>query len=213
MAARYVDEITAQQPDGPYLVGGLCFGGVIAFEMAHQLERRGLEVGFVGLIDVVPWGRDPVETVAQVGRKKLVTLRGLPAAQLVPHLRKKARNNATRVRRVVRWQLAKRLFLARGRAAPAWLQDMRSVNMRAARRYATPEYGGRVTLFRAGGDRVEHEEDRRLRWSEVANGGVDVRDVTSDGVTHLTMLAEPHVGLLAGEMETAIAASLNGGRT
>jgi aspartate racemase len=211
MAARYVEEITAQQPEGPYLVGGLCFGGAVAYEIAHQLERNGQKVAFVGLMDVVPWGRDPTENVAQLGAKNARTLATLTRDELRPFLVKKWRHVYRRVRSVVRWQLARRLYLDRGRATPAWLADMQALNRRAAHRYVTPEYGGRVTLFRAQGDRAEQEEDRRLRWSEVAHGGVDVRDVTSQDVTHLTMLLEPHVGQLAGEMEAAIAASLNGG--
>lgn len=51
MAAFYVDEIRQMQPNGPYLVGGLCAGGVIAFEMASQLERAGESVEAVFLLD------------------------------------------------------------------------------------------------------------------------------------------------------------------
>lgn len=44
LAARYVEEVRRVQPEGPYLLGGACLGGVIAFEMAHQLERAGESV-------------------------------------------------------------------------------------------------------------------------------------------------------------------------
>lgn len=44
LAARYLEEIRAVQPEGPYLLGGACFGGVVAFEMAHQLRARGEQV-------------------------------------------------------------------------------------------------------------------------------------------------------------------------
>ena len=36
MAASYVKTVRAEQPDGPYLLGGMCAGGLIAFEMARQ---------------------------------------------------------------------------------------------------------------------------------------------------------------------------------
>ena len=32
-------QIRQIQPNGPYLIGGLCAGGVIAFETARQLEQ------------------------------------------------------------------------------------------------------------------------------------------------------------------------------
>ena len=44
LAARYLAEIRTIQPRGPYALGGACFGGVIAFEMARQLRQRGEEV-------------------------------------------------------------------------------------------------------------------------------------------------------------------------
>src|SRR5271168_3555367 len=44
MARFYVDEMRKKQPDGPYLLGGLCVGGVIAYEMALQLSSAGESV-------------------------------------------------------------------------------------------------------------------------------------------------------------------------
>ncbi|WP_437297431.1 amino acid adenylation domain-containing protein [Sorangium sp. So ce426] len=41
MAARYVQELRAIQPEGPYLLGGHSAGGVIAYEMAQQLLAEG----------------------------------------------------------------------------------------------------------------------------------------------------------------------------
>lgn len=53
MAAFYIKQIRAIQPEGPYLLGGFCAGGVIAFEMALQLQRRGFSVPCVMLINSV----------------------------------------------------------------------------------------------------------------------------------------------------------------
>jgi thioesterase domain-containing protein len=44
LAARYIKEIKTVQPRGPYTLGGACFGGVIAFEMARQLRAQGEEI-------------------------------------------------------------------------------------------------------------------------------------------------------------------------
>ncbi len=51
MAARYVREIRAIVPDGPYLLVGHCSGAAVAFEMAQQLTAAGGRVGFVGVLD------------------------------------------------------------------------------------------------------------------------------------------------------------------
>lgn len=47
MAARYVEAIRAVQPEGPYYLAGYSFGGVIAFEMAQQLKKRGQEIALL----------------------------------------------------------------------------------------------------------------------------------------------------------------------
>ena len=51
MAAEYLREIKAFQPDGPYYLCGYSFGGLVAFEMARRLWESGDEVGLVGLFD------------------------------------------------------------------------------------------------------------------------------------------------------------------
>ena len=44
MAAHIVNSIKTQQPEGPYQIGGYCYGGVVAFEAAYQLEQMGEKV-------------------------------------------------------------------------------------------------------------------------------------------------------------------------
>ena len=51
MAALYIQEIRRFQPEGPYSLGGWSLGGVIAFEMAHQLTGLGQQVALLALID------------------------------------------------------------------------------------------------------------------------------------------------------------------
>lgn len=51
MASAYLRDIRATQPSGPYLLGGYSMGGVIAFEMAKQLETSGEEVRLLAMID------------------------------------------------------------------------------------------------------------------------------------------------------------------
>ncbi|MFB2921068.1 non-ribosomal peptide synthetase [Aerosakkonema funiforme] len=51
MAANCVKEIRTIQPNGPYFIGGHCFGGVVAFEIAQQLRAQGEEIALLALID------------------------------------------------------------------------------------------------------------------------------------------------------------------
>ena len=51
LAAHYAADIRRLQPQGPYLVGGFCQGGVVAFEIARLLRAAGEEVGLLCLQD------------------------------------------------------------------------------------------------------------------------------------------------------------------
>ncbi len=51
MAVSLIEQIRTVQPLGPYRLCGHSFGGLLAYEMAVQLEREGQAVSFLGLID------------------------------------------------------------------------------------------------------------------------------------------------------------------
>jgi amino acid adenylation domain-containing protein len=51
MAAERIEALKAIQPTGPYRLGGFCNGGVLAFEMARQLQSRGEAVEALLLVD------------------------------------------------------------------------------------------------------------------------------------------------------------------
>ena len=51
IAAHYLQEMRSVQPTGPYFFGGYSFGGIVAFEMAHQIQKLGEKVGFLFLLD------------------------------------------------------------------------------------------------------------------------------------------------------------------
>ena len=51
MAAYYLERIREKQPSGPYMLGGMCAGGVIAYQMARDLERLGEKVNLLAILD------------------------------------------------------------------------------------------------------------------------------------------------------------------
>src|ERR1700722_1411956 len=57
MAALYVNAIQRRQPRGPYLVGGYCGGGVIAYEVAQQLRSEGEEIALLALFDTMNFSK------------------------------------------------------------------------------------------------------------------------------------------------------------
>ncbi|WP_326812877.1 amino acid adenylation domain-containing protein [Streptomyces scopuliridis] len=57
MAADYVDHVRHVQPTGPYQLLGWSFGGLVAHEMAVQLQLSGEEVGLLAVLDAYPADR------------------------------------------------------------------------------------------------------------------------------------------------------------
>src|SRR5581483_9438699 len=47
MAAQYVADLLRFQPAGPFYLGGYCFGGLVAYEMARQLKAQGHETALL----------------------------------------------------------------------------------------------------------------------------------------------------------------------
>lgn len=51
VATEYVNAIVEHQPQGPYQLAGVSFGGVLAFEIAQQLQAQNREVSLLALFD------------------------------------------------------------------------------------------------------------------------------------------------------------------
>ncbi|MFL5663118.1 MAG: non-ribosomal peptide synthetase, partial [Ktedonobacteraceae bacterium] len=54
MAAAYIKSLRIVQPEGPYLLGGYCGGGLVAYEMARQLHAEGQTVDLLVLMNPNP---------------------------------------------------------------------------------------------------------------------------------------------------------------
>ena len=51
IAKKYISFIQEIQPHGPYILGGWCYGGVVAHEMACQLEAMGEKIELLIMLD------------------------------------------------------------------------------------------------------------------------------------------------------------------
>ncbi|MFI5678694.1 amino acid adenylation domain-containing protein [Streptomyces cellulosae] len=64
MAADYLDHVRSVQPTGPYHLLGWSFGGVVAHEMAVQLEESGESVETLAILDARPAGANVADADA-----------------------------------------------------------------------------------------------------------------------------------------------------
>jgi amino acid adenylation domain-containing protein len=200
MAAEYVAAIEAAAPQGPYLLGGWSFGGVVAFEIARQLRERGREVALVALLDSYP----PSEVDVFEGRSEAELLRLLLLDQAgiqgieAPWLK----DEGLGVEELLRH--ARESGLVRADLKPEQVQRLLGVyqaNLRAFARYRPQPYAGRLTLFRPDGALTAGADG----WEPLAAEPVEVVGAEGD---HYTMLAPPRVDGLARRLAECIERAL-----
>jgi FkbH-like protein len=223
MAVDYVDRIRSVQPEGPYLLGGMCAGGVIAFEVARQLQGQGEKVAMVALIDAAdieappkPWrfAQQRAQRFATVFHQEQPVPLGRRALTVLAKAVRKVRNLTTYLARLqfesLRDEIRMRLFryhLDRGLRLPRILEQIpvRTVYLFAEKSYR-PEgrFDGRLVLFRAtsgeGADEpyIQRYDDPLFGWGRRSTQGVAVYDIAGG---HSSMLQEPNVHVLARLMQ------------
>lgn len=145
MAHRYLPEILAKDPTGPYLLGGTCMGGMVAFELAQMLVRRGKEVGLLALLDVP---------------------HPLPAWKhydWVERFYGTLRDPLRDAFRILRWFVARAAGFGRNaRWLPAYRRFVAHMNSRANRSYKPGFYPGTLTLFITANTKFPREDLRLL---------------------------------------------------
>ncbi len=232
MAAYHIGKIRAIQPRGPYLLGGMCAGGVIAFEVARQLQAQGEHVALVALLDAADPTAPPkawrlagqrLQRFGGVFREGGPASPGRRALAILGKVFKKARNLAIYTTREryerARDEVRMRLFRARldrGRRPPRVLGKVpvRTAYLFAERDYRPDgRFDGELILFRAtagiGPDEpyIERYDDPLLGWGRRSTRGVRAIDVPGG---HAGMLQEPYVETLAERMQSCIDGALAG---
>ncbi|QRK06023.1 amino acid adenylation domain-containing protein [Archangium violaceum] len=199
MARRYVEQVRAVQPEGPYLLGGWSLGGTVAFEMARALRRQGQEVASLVLLDSFAPAESPqleepddatllagfaADLARSAGREVSLTPESL--AGLSPEERIRAL-----------WTHARESGLlppTTGVEELRVLLEVARANLRAVARYRPEPYAGRVKLLRARDARRRTGVDPTHGWGRLISNGLAVEDVPGD---HHGILRAPHVGELA----------------
>jgi FkbH-like protein len=226
MAAHHIDKMRSVQPRGPYLVGGMCAGGVIAFEIALQLQSAAEKVALVALIDAADvnaplkawrFASQRVHGFASIlHQDRASRFNHRIVAALTKALGKAKNLSIYLIRRrleILRDEIRMRLFrfcLDRGWSLP---RALKQIPVRTAYLFAEKNYqpkglfNGNLELFRAtygeGHDEpyIERYQDPLLGWGQRALGRVRAHDIPGG---HSSMLQEPHVQVLADQLQSTI---------
>jgi thioesterase domain-containing protein len=223
MAAHHIAEIRKVQPVGPYRIGGYCFGGIVAFEMAQQLTDAGEQIERLVLVDSslrnapfarLRWLIDTLIPLADGGpklaRRSQWLVRAGAVRQMSPARRREWvlrntlallpwRAKAARTARMSAFATAKRDEIWRRPAT-----DIISFEARGSSAYVPRPYAGAIdaifAIERSAGD-VDFAATMGTELDSAATGAVKRGwHRVTDNVRVRTIQA-PHVGLITSHID------------
>lgn len=204
LAAHLVRELQAFQPKGPYLLGGYCLGGIVAFEVAQQLRAQGQAVAMLALFES-----------------------SYPTAYLLSHrirvvISKRRRWASNHVRTLLRmgpWEQLRYLIeharnvkermVRRGKTrndsgmVSNFRAQVEKAHLSAARQYVPVVYPGRIHFLFANETSQKLLYRRQLDWRAFAAGGLKVYSGPED-CTPPTMLQDPYVQVFAEFLRSSL---------
>jgi aspartate racemase len=218
IAEHYLSEMRAVQPHGPYFLGGYCFGGVVAFEMAHQLKRSDEDVRLLVMLDpdnpimshsrthtaqntsaFSSSGTSLIDTIFRHTTKLYSHKPKEKARYILERAAGKIRASAMRItaNKTLK-RAAYRTYLALGYAIPPSFRSRYILDIydEAMGNYVPEIYPGRLTVFRAA-----YSCDP-IVWESLAGEGLELHEISGD---HTEILKEPHVQQWAEILSTILA--------
>jgi thioesterase domain-containing protein len=207
MAALYIKEIRTVQPEGPYFLGGGSSGGVVAFEMAQQLDAQGQKVALLALFDTYFPGELkylPNPAFFHPRTPHFIQKADLHLGNLLLRKPKDRLSYILEVVGRVKTTIGKKIQRITRQVDPHStgslshaLQEVLKANREAIINYTPQVYRGRIFLFLTSEAPDRTFYDRRLGWNEMAAEGLEVHVVPG---SHDTLFGEPHVRLLSEKL-------------
>jgi FkbH-like protein len=215
MARHYLEEVRAFQPEGPYYLGGYCFGGNVAYAMARELVAQGEQVALLALLDSAPsnagyerltWWR--AHFVCRFALNFYYWLEDF--ARLKPLERhrffaRKLRAFGRKVLRRVRTQTQPGLFDIEEVIDPTHVPEnelkLWQIHLQALTDHVEQTYPGRLILFRTHGQPMFCSFEEDFCWSKLAKAGVSVKRIPG---SHENIFMEPNVQHLARELALSL---------
>jgi amino acid adenylation domain-containing protein len=193
IAAHYIGAILESNPNGPYALAGYSFGGIIAFEMARQLEALGKEVKMLAMFDTYAY-RSPYydPTILKLYKRgKFLIKRLLYTFTFSNGIKYTLIEKTTNVkRRFIRvyWNL--RYGKNQTQAGIfGYSNKVDVMNEYAEKHYQLKPYNITVEVFRAENRTFYMDEPEYLGWKPYALNGVNVHKIPGE---HNTIFKAPN---------------------
>ncbi|MCU0546656.1 MAG: condensation domain-containing protein [Oscillatoriaceae cyanobacterium Prado104] len=206
LASHYIEEILTIQPEGPYFLGGLSWGGIVAFEMAQQLLAQNREVGLLVFLDTIL----PGASTPKPFHERLL----YHWNQILKHRHNYVLEKLDSKIEKLKNRLAIHGFHQQKKDASSQ-DDRKSPNARLkhiatrqafseiCKKYTPQVYPGRVAIFSASDreDAATSNVPLELGWDSLVSGSMEIYHVSGD---HLSILKEPLVGALGAKLKDAL---------
>ena len=205
MAATYLKEIRSIQPNGPYYLGGYCFGGYLSLEIAQLLKAEQEDVNLMVLINSATHLFNNYEPgMSRMGRTLCALndrialewdeLAGQTARKKIQRVMMRAGRMLDLAQNKIEIILdglpAGSRFRIRKHSLVYYLERIAEVNDRAWARYRPKPYDGKVVFLRARKQPRGLIRDPLLGWKDFLTGELHVHEVPG---FRQNMLDEPNV--------------------
>jgi amino acid adenylation domain-containing protein len=197
-AAEFLAELRALQPNGPYLLGGDCTGGIVALAIAQELLRQGEEVRLLVLFDTTR----PTALNALNLKFQLAVQRGKYVASLLGQLISGSlRSKILLLRDLCRRKFRRILPLQPTNETAADRIIRMSIDyIKTIYRYRAKNYPGRLTL-------IVNEElyasNKSMGWENFAQGGLEIHRTPGGHLTRYELYSKELANRLLECLERA----------
>ena len=205
MAAHYIQEIRTVQPNGPYHIAGFSFGGLVAFEIARQLDEQGQNIALLAILDTPAPGYHIHAT--DPGSSKLSQLLNRAFFHVAKLFKLSLQEQLSYLKGRILWHMKEgklnfgyKFYL---RYITRSLQELRILKISAANHqarngYVVQSYRGQITLFQATQRPAGFDNEPELGWGKLAKGGVNCYEIPG---LHTDMMEEPQVKIVADKLQ------------
>ncbi|GAX43744.1 amino acid adenylation domain protein [Tolypothrix sp. NIES-4075] len=205
MASSYLKAIRQILPSGPYLLGGHSLGGLIAFEMASQLEATGEQVEQVIIIDTHPPLPTP-EIEASLNDNAAILC--FIVEQIGLHFNETVSvsyEEISTLNEVAQFEYVLQILRQHelippdsGRNLIAGLVNVYKANSQASLHYQPQLIKSSISLFKTPSLAKQFPDDPTVGWGKLTSAKVRVCCVNGE---HQTLLKEPYVKSIATAIE------------
>jgi thioesterase domain-containing protein len=182
LAQEYVSAMRDVQPHGPYCLGGMCDGVLIAQEIVLALESANEEVAFFAIIDTWVLENSQIRALWAIDYylERLRMFRRLPLKQRMDTIQRTFKRMAGR-----------NDSPTTGWAQAYWPDED----------FEAPRFRAPVVLFKRPRQPYYYVRDPQMGWGARSTGGVEICELNGG---HYELLRPPYVGIVAEKLSSLL---------